>query len=96
LFGWSFAGDTFPGMDYTMIEAGEGIKGGIFGTSAEVPNYAVFYVEVPDVAAMCREVDEAGGKVIVEPTSTPDGLVFAQVFDPHGNHFGLFSPPSAA
>jgi predicted enzyme related to lactoylglutathione lyase len=41
-------------------------------------------------------VDLAGGKVFVEPTSAPDGLVFAHVLDPQGNHFGLFSPPAAA
>ena len=96
LFGWTFSGDNDSGIDYTMINAGEGIKGGILGTGGEIPNYAVFYVEVPDVAATCRQVGEAGGKVLVEPTSAPDGLVFAQVLDPHGNHFGLFSPPAAA
>jgi predicted enzyme related to lactoylglutathione lyase len=96
LFGWTFAGDDDSGMDYTMISAGDGIKGGIFGTHGEIPSYAIFYVEVPDVATTCREADEAGGKVLVEPTSTPDGLVFAQVLDPFGNHFGLYSPPSAA
>jgi predicted enzyme related to lactoylglutathione lyase len=96
LFGWTFNGDDSGEVDYTMIDAGDGIKGGIFGMPAGMPSYAVFYVEVPDVATSCREVEEAGGKVIVEPTSTPDGLVFAQFLDPHSNQIGLFSPPSAA
>jgi predicted enzyme related to lactoylglutathione lyase len=65
LFGWTFAGDDDSGMDYTMISAGDGIKGGIFGTHGEIPSYAIFYVEVPDVATTCREADEAGGKVLV-------------------------------
>ena len=73
LFGWTFTGDDDSGMDYTMINAGEGIKGGIFGTHGELPNYAVFYVEVPDVATTCREVDEAGGKVLVDLTNPIDG-----------------------
>ena len=96
LFGWTFAGDGNPGMDYTMIDAGEGIKGGIFGTHGDIPSSSIFYVEVPDVATKCHEVGDAGGKVVVEPTSTPDGLVFAQILDPHGNCLGLFSPPAAA
>ena len=48
LFGWTF--ETDGDGSYTMIKAGEGIGGGILGTHGDVPNYAVFYVEVPDVA----------------------------------------------
>jgi predicted enzyme related to lactoylglutathione lyase len=96
LFGWTFTSEPNIPIDYTMIDAGDGIKGGLFGTGGAMPNYAVFYVEVPDVAATCREAGEAGGKVLVEPTPTPDGIVFAHILDPQGNHFGAFSPPPAA
>jgi len=51
-------------------------------------------VVVPDVAAACAQVERLGGKVLVPPTSK-DGLVVAGLHDPAGNHFGVFTPPSA-
>jgi len=36
---------------------------------------------------------ELGGTVLMPPTKTPDGLVFAQLRDPQGQHVGVYSPP---
>ena len=49
LFGWSFA----PDGAYTVITApgAAGPSGGIFGTGGNIPPYAVFVVQVADVAA---------------------------------------------
>jgi hypothetical protein len=52
-------------------------------------------VVVPDVAAVCAQVEQLGGKVLVPPTTSKDGLVFADLHDPAGNHFGVFTPPPA-
>jgi hypothetical protein len=52
-------------------------------------------VLVQDVAAICAQVEQLGGKVLVPSTTTKDGLVFAHVHDPAGNHFGVFTPPPA-
>jgi predicted enzyme related to lactoylglutathione lyase len=41
------------------------------------------------------ETERLGGKVLAPPTTGPDGLVFAHLLDPSGNHFGVFTPPPA-
>lgn len=96
LFGWTFDVDG----PYSMAKyAADGPpQGGIQDTSVELPDgtprsYAVPYVLVPDVAAMCQDVEGRGGKVMVAATTVPTGLVYAHVTDPFGNHFGLYSLP---
>ncbi len=50
---------------------------------------------VPDVAAACEAVKAKGGSVLVGPETMADtGLVFANLTDPDGNHFGVFTPPA--
>jgi predicted enzyme related to lactoylglutathione lyase len=49
-------------------------------------------VVVEDVAAAVAKAERLSGKVLVPATTRPDGLVFADLLDPSGNHFGVFSP----
>jgi predicted enzyme related to lactoylglutathione lyase len=49
-------------------------------------------VLVADVAAAATKAEEQGGKILVPPTTTPDGLRYAELTDPAGNHFGVFTP----
>lgn len=95
LFGWQFA-DGPMGPVYRMTEGGDGPGGGITTAEAGLPSsYAIFSIVVPDVAATCERLTELGGKVLVGPAEVPDvGLVYANVEDPEGNHFGLFTPPA--
>jgi predicted enzyme related to lactoylglutathione lyase len=95
VFGWTAAREDDP-MPYYMVTtpAPDSIKGGIFPTGGQLPNYAVFYVVVRDVAASCVSAEAAGGKVVVPPTDTGNGLVFAQLLDPAGNRFGIYTPPA--
>jgi predicted enzyme related to lactoylglutathione lyase len=95
LFGWTFAEDEGP-MPYKIVTtpAAGSIKGGVFSTGGQVPNYAVFCVVVDDVPATVVAAETAGGKVLVPPQTTEDGLVFAHLTDPSGNHFGVYSPPA--
>lgn len=98
LFGWSFGDDeSNPGMPYRIVTTpAEGsIRGGVFASGGQVPDYAVFCVVVADVADTCRRAEEAGGKVLVAPHTTESGLVSAHLLDPAGNRFGVFSPPPA-
>ncbi|GJM38771.1 MAG: hypothetical protein DHS20C19_21380 [Acidimicrobiales bacterium] len=94
LFGWSF-GDGPTGPAYRIAETG-GLPGGITTAQAGVPStYAIFSVMVPDTAAACERIAELGGRVLVGPeTMGETGLVFANVEDPDGNHFGVFTPPA--
>lgn len=95
LFGWTFTPGPIAGFDYRDITTGPAhpLQGGVLVTPPQVPGYAIFVVTVADVAATCQQVSEHGGTVDLGPTSTDDGLSFAYVSDPHGNRFGVFSPP---
>jgi uncharacterized protein len=90
LFGWSFA----PDGAYTLITApgAAGPSGGIFNTGGNVPPYAVFVVQVADVAATAAQTEELGGKIVVAPMKLEDGMVVAYLTDPNGSMFALFSP----
>ena len=90
LFGWSFAADG----EYTLITApgAAGPSGGIFNTSGNIPPYAVFVVQVADVAATAARTEELGGKIVVAPMTMDDGMVIAYLTDPDGSMFALFSP----
>jgi len=89
-FGWSFA----PDGAYTLITApgAAGPSGGIFNTGGNIPPYAVFVVQVADVAATAARSEELGGKVVVAPMELGDGMVVAYLTDPNSSMFALFSP----
>ena len=90
LFDWSFA----PDGTYTLITApgAAGPSGGIFNTGGNIPPYAVFAVQVADVAATAARSEELGGKIVVAPMALEDGMVVAYLTDPNGSMFALFSP----
>lgn len=92
LFGWRYTGDG----PYTEVATPGGAAGGIFDSRGEFPGYAIFYVTVEDVAATLAKAESLGAKTLVPTTTTPDGLVFAQLQDSTGNHFGIFTPPAEA
>ena len=100
VFGWTFDNDKgaatgADGAPYRIISTpGGGLQGGLFPTGGKTPSYAIFYVLVADPDAACRAAEAAGGKVLVAPQRTPDGLAFAHLLDPAGNHFGVFTPPA--
>jgi uncharacterized protein len=98
LLGWTLAGDDASSPDgaYQVFSTGDGdgLSGGLFATQGQVPSYAVFAVIVEDVAATCRRAEEAGGKILRGAQVTPDGLTFAHLLDPAGNHFEVFTPPA--
>ncbi|WP_412539948.1 VOC family protein [Longispora sp. K20-0274] len=90
VFGWQFAGQA----QYREITtpAKKSVKGGVFETGGHAPNYATFYIVVEDVPATCAAAEAAGGKVLAPPADGPDGLVFAHLSDPTGNHIAVYSP----
>jgi hypothetical protein len=98
LFGWTFGADKDSGRPYREITAsGAGRpSGGLFDSGGRFPNYAIFYVVVQDVAATLAKAESLGAKTLVPPTTTDHGLVFAQLQDSSGSHFGIFTPPPVA
>ena len=97
IFGWDFE-DSHMGSVYRMVHAGDdGVPGGLTTAEGGLPgNYAIFSVAVPDVGVTCEKVTELGGRVLVGPAEVPDsgGLVYANLEDHDGNHFGVFCPPA--
>jgi len=94
MFGWAFADDE-GSMPYRIVTtpASGGIRGGVFATGGRLPNYATFYVVVPDTDEACRRAEAAGGKVLVPTQRTDNGLTFAHLLDPAGSQFGVYTPP---
>lgn len=94
LFGWRIAPDEQSEVPYDLFYAdGENAVGGLANTGGELPNYAIFYVEVPDAETAAERAEALGGKVLVPPQSTPQGHRFAHILDPHGNHLGVITSP---
>ncbi len=96
VLGWTVANDGNPTYQTFTTGDPDGVHGGLFATDGQLASYAVFSVIVEDVAATCRTAEEAGGKVQRAPKVNPDGLTFAHLLDPAGNHFEIFSPPPVA
>jgi uncharacterized protein len=91
LFGWTFSDG--PGYSEITTPGADHPSGGVSDSGGRFPNYAIFYVTVADVPATLARAESLGAKTVVPTTTTPDGLVFAQLRDSTGNHFGIFTPP---
>jgi len=97
LFGWNVVPDpsSGPGYDLVSYAGGGQPAGGIAHTDGGAANHATFFVLVEDVAAVCADAEQLGGKVLEPPVTTPNGLAFAHLLDRSGNRFGVFTPPPA-
>jgi predicted enzyme related to lactoylglutathione lyase len=87
LFDWKLTAN--PGA--TAVDTGEGIGGHIVSLGHEPHQYALFYVQVDDVAEAVEKAKILGGKAIVGPIPIPTGT-FAWISDPGGNTIGLWKP----
>jgi predicted enzyme related to lactoylglutathione lyase len=94
IFGWTFDDDPATDGYRTISVPGAGPQGGVFATGGQTPGYAIFYLTVADVEDTVRRAEAAGGKVLVAPQQNKNGLTFAHLLDPAGNHFGVFTPPA--
>jgi uncharacterized protein len=93
MFGWKFTLDPdSDGYDLVSYPGAEAPSGGI---SHQPPgeHHAMFLVIVKDVRSACAQAEQLGGKVVQDVTTTPNGLTFANLEDPSGNRFGVFTPP---
>jgi predicted enzyme related to lactoylglutathione lyase len=94
VFGWTFTpGGGEPDYRQLTTTAGEGPSGGLSNPGDAGPNFAIFCVKVADVPQALARAEELGGKALMPPITTPDGLVFAHLTDPGGNRFGIYSEP---
>jgi predicted enzyme related to lactoylglutathione lyase len=83
-----------PQLDYRIVDtgAGAGINGGIVKPDKPDPwpGNMTFYVDVEDLAAYRRNVEDAGGRVVVEMQEVPGMGAFSLFLDPEGRMIGLW------
>lgn len=90
LFDWTIEDPSGP-APYSMIDEG---SGGLWDTSAQGgQSWAIFYVQVADVAAAIDRALHLGGAVVV-PVTDNGTIEFAHLTDPLGNRFGVWCPKS--
>jgi predicted enzyme related to lactoylglutathione lyase len=85
VFNWTF--EKWGEMDYWIIKTGKGpgIDGGL-GTRRGPSNITI---EVPDVDACLKKIQQAGGTVALPKTTMPGVGYLAYFKDPQGNIFGI-------
>jgi len=71
-----------------MVQAGDGIPGGIGETPDGGAGHVTFYVSVDDVGAWATKAEELGGKTLMPATDLPM-VTIALVADPEGHVVGL-------
>ncbi|GAA0536815.1 VOC family protein [Paractinoplanes ferrugineus] len=91
VFGWKFAGE--PGYRLVFTPGSPAPAGGFADVSdGSTGPHAIPFVNVADTAETCRRAETAGAKILVAPADGGDGLVFAHLIDPTGNHIGVYTP----
>ena len=98
--GWQAADAGMPGMNYTLLSAGEGQIGGLMALPADAlatgarPGW-IGYIAAADVDAQAARLQQAGGAVKRPPDDIPNVGRFAMVADPQGAVFCLFKGQSS-
>jgi predicted enzyme related to lactoylglutathione lyase len=87
LFGWT-VNENNP-LGYRQIDTGseEGIHGGIWPAPPQAQNFVQLFVAVDDVGESVKKAEGLGAKVIIPPTTLPEGDVMAVMLDPQGMSF---------
>ncbi len=89
LFDWKL--EDIPGMDYTMINVGEGTGGGMMKTvQPDSPSYWLAYVNVDDAAGATEKARALGGTICKEVTEIPGIGRFSVITDPTGATLALW------
>jgi uncharacterized protein len=87
--GWSIEDSGMPGMDYRILDAGDGQAGGMMQLTPEMRDGGarpawLGYVGVPDVDAAVDDWTGAGGSVGMPPMDIPGVGRMAMLTDPEG------------
>ncbi len=82
-----------PQMDYRLVETGGsgGINGGIMTPKkGPWPGKLALYIDVDDLDAYGKRIQQAGGKVIVEKMDVPGVGSLSLFEDPDGRVLGMW------
>lgn len=91
VFDWEIR--HIPEMNYRLVDTGGtgGINGGVMTPQqGPWPGNMTFYIDVDDLAAYGKKIEEAGGRVIVEPTDVPGVGQLSLFEDPEGRVLGMW------
>ncbi len=88
LFGWKF--EDVPEMNYTLFEAANPPSGGLFVPEQFNPGGALNYILVEDVNTKAKEIEAAGGEILIPPSDVPNTGRFAVFKDPEGTTMALW------
>ena len=89
MFEWKL--EEIPGMDYLMINVGEGTGGGMMKKPApEIPDNWLPYIMVDDVAASTKKAQTLGATICNDVTEVPNMGWFSVITDPTGATFGFW------
>jgi uncharacterized protein len=89
MFGWKW--EEMPGMDYTMINVGEGTGGGMMKKpDPGIPDHWLPYILVDDAAALTKKARALGATIALDVTEIPGYGWFSMIVDPTGATFALW------
>jgi predicted enzyme related to lactoylglutathione lyase len=89
LFDWKL--EDIPGMDYTMINVGEGTGGGMMKTvQPDSPSCWMAYVQVDDIAVATLKARTLGGTICKDVTEISGVGWFSVITDPTGATLALW------
>ncbi len=89
LFDWKL--EEIPGMDYTLIDVGEGTGGGMMKTvQPGSPSSWTAYVAVDDANAATEKARSLGATICREVTEIPGIGWFSVITDPTGATLALW------
>jgi predicted enzyme related to lactoylglutathione lyase len=94
MFAWKL--EEIPGMEYTIINVGEGTGGGMMKRpDPNIPDNWLPYILVADVAASTKKAQVLGATLLKDVTEVPDMGWFSVIADPTGAPFGLWQAKAA-
>ncbi len=89
MFDWQM--EEFRGMDYTIIQVGEGTGGGMMKNPMPGdPDNWLPYILVGDVAASTKKAKSLGATIAKDVTEVPGMGWFSVIIDPTGAAVGLW------
>jgi hypothetical protein len=99
LFGWEFEvpspvanevseTESYGFLNLVRSDDGVGIPGGV-GGGPGYESHALFYVGVSNVEAALQRAEDLGGKRVMGPATSPNGLVVGHFTDPEGTLIGV-------
>jgi uncharacterized protein len=89
MFDWKL--EEIPGMDYTMINVGDGTGGGMMKKpDPGIPDIWLPYIMVDDITASTTKAQALGATIAKDVTEVPDMGWFSVIVDPTGAAVGLW------